>query len=73
METGRIAAVDFAGQQHGICAMLADELSIIMAWCMPGMALMGSFCRETEISGATTISRIANSASQAARRLGVVC
>ena len=26
----------------GICAMLADELSIIMAWCMPGMALMGS-------------------------------
>ncbi len=33
----------------------------------------GLFCRETEISGATTISRIANSASQAARRLGVVC
>jgi hypothetical protein len=39
---------------------------IIIAWCMP---LIGSFCRETEISGATTISRIANSASHAARRL----
>jgi hypothetical protein len=33
-----------------ICAILAGELSIIMAWCMPGMALIGSFCRETEIT-----------------------
>lgn len=38
-----------------------------------GHGAHGVFCRETEISGATTISRIANSASRAARRLGVVC
>jgi hypothetical protein len=48
--------------------MLADELSIIMAWCMPGMALMGSFCRETEIRGPP---RSAGSPTAPARRLAV--
>ncbi|QPG07937.1 hypothetical protein IUJ34_18730 [Klebsiella pneumoniae subsp. pneumoniae] len=56
----------------GICAMLADELSIIMAWCMPGMALMGSFAGDGDKRGHHD-QQDRQQRQRAARRLGIVC